>query len=202
MSDDELIDARTVRRLLNQQGQQQKQVTAGLEYVYNATVGNLESTSRIMHPDLWSKYGDEIKKDIERLKQTKIITADDFDNVLQTVKGRHIDDFIQDGVKKYLENAPPGDVTTGVSAGDSTTRLPENVEIPESYKVALLNAYGTMEAAMQGIREMVRIRREFWGETSLTFEDAIKEIATGTSLVDPMRGRISNENLIPSEEKK
>jgi hypothetical protein len=132
IGDDELIEGRTVKGLMDNVEQRFKGFEQAVQHLYGQNVGNLELLSRQANTTEWDKYGPEIKTLIEEAKNTQVVDANTYTNIISIVRGRHVEDLVQEGVQQYLQNAPQGDITS--TGGEGVPITGEPIDLPDNWK--------------------------------------------------------------------
>jgi hypothetical protein len=131
IEDDDWVEGRTIKALNENIQQRVSSYEQAFRHLYRIGTENLEGASRIQHPQEWERYGDEIKAEIERRKQHKLIEPSDYDEVVNAVRAAHWRDYVQDEAERMILNAPESDlsggaVSTGGSSGDDIAEIPDD----------------------------------------------------------------------------
>ena len=172
-SDDDLPDYRTLRYMNQNIKERFGNLDAAAQQLYAQNVSNMESMSRMADPKIWESYGDELKTEIEKRKLTKVLEAQDFHEAIGVIKGRHIEDFIEERAQQMLATMPNAEgVGDGSALGGS---LETTAEIPEQWK-DIMTRNGLNE---RSIKEMLERRRSNPDDvgTVPTFEQYMKQMA-------------------------
>ena len=172
-SDDDLPDIKTLRAMQNNMDGRFGNLDTAAQQLYSQNVSNMEAVSRITDPKIWETYGKELKEEIEKRKQTKVLNAQDFQEVIGVIKGRHIEDFIEERAQQMLSSMPNSEgVGDGSALGGS---LEPAVEIPEQWQ-DIMARNGLNE---RSIRDMLERRRNNSDDvgTVPTFEQYMKQMA-------------------------
>lgn len=186
--DDDWVTAGAARQLLRNQNERFAPIVEGMKTLYQGQVDTLETNSRILNPDLWEKYGDEVRREIEEAKQTQVVTGKTYEKAIQIVRGRHVDEIAKEKAEALLRQSPPGDIAGGGEAG-VPAGAPAGPEVPDAWK-ELFKEHGI---TMADIESTVRMRRE-WGETDFTVEKYLQELANHQVIRDG-RGKIMADDL-------
>jgi hypothetical protein len=184
LDDKEIVEVGQARALARNYEQRFENFGAGLQQLYAGSVARDEQMSRMVHKDVWDRHGKELKAEIEKRKQYKVITAEDYDEAVDLVRGRHIKEYAEPLVQQAIQNAPPADVgVAGTAIGEGTGPMPE---LPEHWKPHLVSGWGSVEGGIRAIQDMLRKRREEYGDTT-TFEQYM-EMMTRDELVRDDKG--------------
>jgi len=157
IGDEDLIDGRTAKAFFQNYNDRFQNFASGVGEMYKGQLSMLEQNSKLLYPKIWEKYGKEIKDEIAELNKTKVITGDDYDRVISMIKGRHIDDFLEEKVQQHLQNIPPGD--PGAPGAQGGAALQNQPNMPESWQKYLRDAGLTV----RDIQGMLDRRRDNYG---------------------------------------
>jgi hypothetical protein len=184
--DDDLIDGRTAKVMMQQYGERMQPVFQGMRTLYDMGTSQLENFSKMETKREWEKYGTEIKEIIDARKQAKVLEPADYTEAIEIVKGRHFQDYVEEKAQQMLSGVP---TTEGVGDGGLTGMAGDNIpQIPENYK-AVLEDNGM---SMKDVEEMVA-RRRAQGD-NITVEKWL-EMASRQQIVRDGPGKYVTENL-------
>ena len=163
------------------------------QQIYQGQATQYETLSKMADKNIWDKYGPEVQKEVEAMKQVKVVDADDYQRAIDIVKGRHIQDYVKEGVDVYMQNAPPTDISGG--SGGGTGMSPPEAEIPEHWQKHLSDN-GITKA---DIVSMLNNRRDYYGSAP-SFEEYMTDMDNHTLIRDDKGWRA--DDLIPPPEPK
>ena len=196
ISDTDLVEGHTLKRLGENVTQRMQAMTGGMQQLYNQNLSALEMNARLMNKEVWDKYGDEIKAEVEKRKQYKVIDFGDFDEATALVQGRHLDEKASARAQQMMESTPPGDLGgTGTPVGQSGA--PPGPELSEDWKKLLVMNWGSVEGGLRDVQAMLAYRLKEYGYAP-TLEQYLDQMAKDQVIVDH-KGRIHSEDLTPTE---
>jgi len=179
IDDDSLIEGRTMKAMTQNLQQRLQGLEGAAQQLYAQNIGNLELISRSQNQEIWDKYGKEIAAEVEKAKATSIVDASTYQNAIAIVKGRHVDDFIQQGVQQYLQNAPQGDMSTPGGTSIPTSADGSVRQIPEHWQKMMADAGLTI----RDIQKSLDKRNDYYG-TNITLDDYLKQMENHTLVRD------------------
>lgn len=179
INDDDYLEGRTVKGILANVDTRFKGFEQAVQHLYTQNVGNLELLSRQANATEWEKYGKEIKDIVEENKKTQVVDANTYENAIAVVRGRHVQDLVQEGVQQYLQNAPQGDITT--TGGGGTPVSGEPIELPENYKRWLAEN----QLSIADIQRSLDRRKDHYGEHATpTLIEYIEQMVNSKTIQD------------------
>jgi hypothetical protein len=139
--------------------------------------------SRNLHGEVWDKYSDEFRSEVEKRKGYKTVEFADYEEIAELLRGRHHKDFEQAAIQSYLESAPPpGEGGTGTAMGGGAIDTGE-VEVPEHWKPHLTENFGSIAEGLRAIQDMLRRRADYYGE-KMTIEQYMEQMANDQIIKD------------------
>jgi len=196
-SDDDLPDIKTLRYMQKNMDGRFGNLDTAAQQLYAQNVSNMEAMSRITDPKIWESYGKELKEEIEKRKLTKVLEAQDFQEAIGVIKGRHIEDFIEERAQQMLSTMPNSE---GVGDGSLGGSLEPAAEIPEQWK-AVMTANGLNERSIRDMLERRRNNKDDPGYVP-TFDEYMKQLANHQIVREDAGGGRSGYNaydLIPEK---
>jgi len=139
IGDDDLLEGRSLKYLKSNVDQRFGNLETAAMQLYSTNVDNLLSNAELRHPQVFEKWGKEIKEIVDEQRQNRIVSATDIQEAIERVRARHIDEIAEERAKQMLNNMP---VTEGI--GESSVMgdgVDESQEIPEAWQ-AIFKEHG------------------------------------------------------------
>lgn len=156
------------------------------KHLYEQNVSILETNSRLQNPQLWEKYGKELEEIVGQRKQTTIITANDFKEAIDVIRGRHYRDLIDNEVQQRLADLPTTE--TALDGGAPLMAGDEALEIPEQWK----NMYEKNGLNLRDIQAMLTRREQKYPGTTPSLKEYLKQMETTNFIADGREIKVSD----------
>lgn len=169
IGDDDIIDGKTLKRLVGQYQQPQQD-----PHVAQQLASLAMNTARQKHRDVTERWGHEFDAEVAKLP-AQLRTLDNLDFVASVVRGRHVDDLVTEKARQLAAQQTMTVRTTGAGSdigGPSGSLSLESDALPARYRDTLKKA-GVTEA----------VAREFCRANGISFQDWLKQAEKSKSLI-------------------